>query len=103
MPVIPVEAGPTCLALADAVEAVGIDSLSSASNELFQYLGIASGIPVVHKVTRGHPSNSLCDAIAIAVVDDRDRASVQCGEVVFEIVAVGVTTRCRCVAVQIVC
>jgi len=63
--VVSVEAGAGRLALADSVEAIGIDSLHCATDGFFENLGVVSQISVVYKILGRDPTCRLGDAIAV--------------------------------------
>src|SRR5438552_10452083 len=73
---LPIEAGAAGLALADTVEAVGIDPLHSATDDFFQHLGIARQIPVVYEILCRNPAGRSRDTIAVAVINNRHGTAV---------------------------
>ena len=98
--VVAVEAGANGLRLGDQVEAVGVLADDRAELCLIQDLGITGEVVGVYEVLRGDTTSGLADAVAIAVIDDGDRAALD--EPVLEVIDVRDRTRRRGVAVGVV-
>jgi len=63
------------LVLADQVMAVGVDVVDYSVDNLFDDLGVASWVPIVDEVARALAIDGLLDAVAVAIVDQRDVGS----------------------------
>jgi len=65
-----------CLALADALVAVGVGARNRAVDQLLDHLRVAGGRKIVHQVLRGDAAGGLGDELAKAVVAQRDLAAI---------------------------